>query len=64
MITVKIQDKEYTLQEARELYNELHALFGRNESVYPWYPSTRTTLDNIPTWGKQPDFCNPVVITS
>ena len=63
MITVKIQGKEYTLQEARELYNELHVLFANKEQIHPWYPVTFTN-PSIPIWGKQPDFCNPVVITS
>ena len=35
---VVIQGKEYTLDEARELYNDLHQLFGSNDNWYPYTP--------------------------
>lgn len=37
--SIKIGGKDYTMAEARELYNELHLLFGEKETqIYPAFP--------------------------
>lgn len=33
-----INGKDYTMSEARELYNELHLIFGEKEAPYRIYP--------------------------
>jgi len=37
---IVINKKEYTVDEARELYNELHLLFGDQQQTWPapYYP--------------------------
>lgn len=46
MITVKIDDKEYTLEEARKLYDELHSLFGGPAVVPP------SVVPLVPMWDR------------
>ena len=35
MITIKLLDKELTLEEVKEIYYELDKLFGKKEIIYP-----------------------------
>jgi len=46
-ITIMIEDKEYSVNEAKKLYEELHKIFGEKQSlifpdypIYPIYPGT------------------------
>ena len=47
MVTIKIKGKEYTLDEAQELYEELDKIFGRDRNEY-W-----PTLPQLP---QQPEY--------
>jgi hypothetical protein len=39
MITIKIKDVELTIEEAKELYNELHEMFRPEMASLPPIPS-------------------------
>lgn len=44
-----INDKEYTLNEAKELYTSLEAIFGKENFYYPSYPFYPSPYDRWST---------------
>jgi hypothetical protein len=38
-ITLTIAGKLYTVEQAKQLYDQLHELFGKTEGVLPYMPS-------------------------
>lgn len=62
-ITIKINGQEMSLYEAKKIYDELHMVFGKKDTINPCPPIYPGLIGPGP--GKWPDYspmCDPVWI--
>ena len=62
MIEITIKGKKYTIDEAREIYDELHKLFGAVDAYIPqpgtWPPYMPYIPEPFPGWERWGNTCS------